>query len=30
MAMHTAGFVFIITLMLFVISLDLGLIERNL
>jgi regulator of sigma E protease len=29
-AMHTAGFVFIITLMLFVISLDLGLIERNL
>jgi regulator of sigma E protease len=29
-AMHTAGFVFIITLMAFVISLDLGLIERNL
>ncbi len=29
-AMHTAGFVFIITLMLFVISLDLGLIPRNL
>ena len=29
-AMHTVGFVFIITLMLFVISLDLGLIERNL
>lgn len=29
-AMHTAGFVFIITLMLFVISLDMGLIDRNL
>jgi regulator of sigma E protease len=29
-AMHTVGFVFIITLMLFVISLDLGLIHRNL
>jgi regulator of sigma E protease len=29
-AMHTVGFVFIITLMLFVISLDIGLIERNL
>jgi regulator of sigma E protease len=29
-AMHTVGFVFIITLMLFVISLDLGLIQRNL
>jgi regulator of sigma E protease len=29
-AMHTIGFVFIITLMVFVISLDLGLIERNL
>ena len=30
MAMHTAGFVFIITLMLFVLSLDFGLIPRNL
>ena len=29
-AMHTAGFVFIITLMLFVLSLDMGLISRNL
>jgi regulator of sigma E protease len=29
-AMHTIGFVFIITLMLFVISLDMGLIDRNL
>jgi len=29
-AMHTAGFVFIITLMAFVLSLDLGLIDRNL
>jgi regulator of sigma E protease len=29
-AMHTVGFVFIITLMLFVISLDIGLIPRNL
>jgi regulator of sigma E protease len=29
-AMHTAGFVFIITLMLFVLSLDFGLIPRNL
>jgi regulator of sigma E protease len=29
-AMHTAGFVFIITLMLFVLSLDMGLIDRNL
>ncbi len=29
-AMHTIGFVFIISLMLFVISLDLGLIDRNL
>jgi regulator of sigma E protease len=29
-AMHTVGFVFIITLMLFVISLDMGLIDRNL
>jgi regulator of sigma E protease len=29
-AMHTIGFVFIITLMLFVLSLDLGLIPRNL
>src|SRR5262249_25534969 len=29
-AMHTVGFVFIITLMLFVISLDMGLIHRNL
>jgi regulator of sigma E protease len=29
-AMHTVGFVFIITLMLFVLSLDLGLIPRNL
>jgi regulator of sigma E protease len=29
-AMHTIGFVFIISLMLFVISLDLGLIQRNL
>jgi regulator of sigma E protease len=29
-ALHTVGFVFIITLMLFVISLDIGLIDRNL
>lgn len=29
-ALHTIGFVFIISLMLFVISLDLGLIDRNL
>jgi regulator of sigma E protease len=29
-ALHTVGFVFIITLMLFVISLDIGLIPRNL
>ena len=29
-AMHTVGFLFIITLMLFVISLDLELIPRNL
>jgi regulator of sigma E protease len=29
-ALHTVGFVFIISLMLFVLSLDLGLIDRNL
>jgi membrane-associated protease RseP (regulator of RpoE activity) len=29
-ALHTVGFVFIISLMLFVLSLDLGLINRNL
>jgi regulator of sigma E protease len=29
-AMHTAGFVFIVTLMLYVLALDIGLIPRNL
>jgi len=28
--MHTAGFVFIVTLMLYVLALDIGLIPRNL